>query len=211
MQRVFRAALVALPVAFALAPSIARAIDVTWPSDAAPRQINVTKDSTPGWLPAGNQIAEVRKATNDYFAAKDDGRSADAYGFLTEVNKQTRPLQSFADAISKFNLLAGPIKKRRVVMVTWTKDPARAPAPGVYVALDIVSLFANIDRHCGFLILYQPPSGGAFRVMREENNFLDNISASKIEQQHSSADLDRMWAQLSAHCPNYSGEPTALK
>jgi hypothetical protein len=195
-----------LAVGLILAPSAAGAIEPTWPPDSTPRQINVTSDSVPGWLPTEEQIAGVRKTTDDFFAAKDDGRSADAYGLLTDLNRQDQPFQGFSDAIQKFNLLSGPVKEQRIVTVTWTKNPAAAPAPGVYAALDVVSLFANIDRYCGFLILYQSPAGGPFRVMREENNFLDNATAEKIEQQHSRADVDRAWAQLSAHCPNYTAE-----
>jgi len=80
---------------------------------------------------------------------------------------------------------------------------AQAPLPGVYAAVDIVRGFANVDRYCGFLVLYQTPSGGDFKVMREELSFLDNGMAKTIQQQHSQAEVDKLWARLSAKCPNY--------
>ena len=74
-----------------------------------------------------------------------------------------------------------------------------APLPGIYAALDLVSRFANIDRHCGYLVLYQAPSGGVFQIMRQEDNFLDNVTA----KQSSPEEVDKIWAGLSAHCPGY--------
>jgi hypothetical protein len=91
------------------------------------------------------------------------------------------------------------VAERRITTVTWTKNPAHAPVPGVYAALDLVSRFANIDRHCGYLVLYQAPSGGAFQIMRDENNYMDNAAAAG----KAPAEVDRVWAALSARCPGY--------
>jgi hypothetical protein len=54
-------------------------------------------------------------------------------------------------------------------------------------------------------MLYQPPSGGDFRIMREEQNFLDNAAAKQIAAQGGS--VDAAWAKLSANCPNYKPDP----
>lgn len=200
MERYF-AALAAITVCLISVSGVAKAADLIWPQDAAPRQLKMTRDSAPGWRPTPSQIAEIHAVTDDYFAAKDNGQPSVAYGLLADMNKQDQTLQRFSEATLNFNEVAGPVKARQIVKVTWTKDPPRAPAPGVYVALDDVGRFANIDRYCGFVILYQPPSGGSFKVMREESNFLDNATALKIEQQRSRAEVETMWGQLSAHCP----------
>jgi len=199
--------IVCIVVFLFFAQSPVGAAQIIWPAVTAPPQINLTSDSAPGWLPSKEQIAEARKTTEQFLDAKDSGRSSEAYSFLADFNRKTQPFSSFADGLLKFNQEAGPVKERRIVTVTWTKDPAQAPSPGVYAALDIVSRFAKIDRHCGFIILYQSPLGGAFHVMREEINFLDNKTAKKIEQEHSKADVERAWAKLSTNCPNY---PTDL-
>ena len=83
--------------------------------------------------------------------------------------------------------------QRNILRITWTKDPAAAPFPGVYVAVDIAAHFGNVDRHCGYVVLYQRPSGGEFEIMREESNFIDNATAEAIERQQSRAVLDRSW------------------
>ena len=89
-------------------------------------------------------------------------------------------------------------------MATWTKDPPTAPAPGIYVAVDLSGQYANIDRQCGYIVLYQAPAGGSFQVLRTENNYLDNATAQQIELSQSHQALVDAWAKLSANCPNFS-------
>src|SRR5439155_9094548 len=132
------------------------------------------------------------KTAGDFLAAMDGGRYADAYGlFLADFNRRYQSLAQFSDRIGKFNAKAGAVKERRIVKVTWTKNPAQAPAPGVYAAIDLISRFANIDRHCGYIVLYQPPAGGDFRVTRQEDNYLDNATAESIAKDRSQADVDK--------------------
>ncbi len=207
MRPVVRAPIVCVTILLLFGSGPVRAAQIIWPPVTTPPQINITSDSSPGWLPSKEQIAEVRKTTEQFLDAKDGGRSSEAYSFLADANKRNLAFGAFADAVLSFNRKAGTVEERRIVAVTWTKDPAQSPSPGVYAALDIVSRFTNIDRHCGFLILYQSPSGGAFHVMREEDSFLENATAKKIAQQHSEADVDLAWSKLAASCPNY---PAAL-
>ena len=69
-----------------------------------------------------------------------------------------------------------------------------------------MSRFANVDRHCGYLVLYQPPSGGGFQVMREESNYMDNATAAGLAAQSPVA-AEQAWVKLSANCPNYRPAP----
>ncbi len=125
---------------------------------------------------------------------------------LEDGNKALQSFASFSRELSDFNKKAGLVVERRIVNVTWTKDPAQAPKPGVYAAIDLKSRFANIDRHCGYIVAYQASPGGAFKVAREESNFLTNADAASSEHQQSKATVEAAWAQLSSHCPNYPGE-----
>jgi hypothetical protein len=95
------------------------------------------------------------------------------------------------------------VKERRIVKLTWTKDPANAPAPGVYAVLDLASRFENIDRHCGYIILYQPDGGAPFLVQRFEQNFITNADAQTIALKQSVQALYQTWLNLSKRCPNY--------
>ena len=201
MQPLFGAAMITLALALMIEARVAVAADIVWPVETVPRQINITSDSAPGWRPSADQDAAIQMTTPPSLAARDEGRFADAYSLLTNENRRNQPFMAFATNVANFNRLAGPVVERRIVIVTWTKDPARAPAPGVYAAFDDNARCGNIDRYCGYLVLYQPPSGGAFQVMREEFNFIDSKTASEIERQRSRAGLDAVWNQMSAHCP----------
>ncbi len=183
----------------------ARADDPSPPPAAPARIVNITSDSAPGWLPSTDQARAATEAALAYLAAKDAGRAAAAYAMLEDGNRALQSFADFARALADFNARAGAVTERRIVTVTWTKDPAQAPKPGVYAAIDIVSRFANIDRDCGYVVVYQPPAGGAFRVAREEENLMTNADATVIERQHSEAGVEAAWSQLSARCPNYPG------
>lgn len=175
-----------------------------------PRVVNVTSDSEPGWAPSKEDEDRARKTALDYLADLDSGKYTDAYSFLAEIDRRDQPLPDFAKRAGEFNASAGAVVERRIVTVTWTKNPKAAPLPGVYAAIDLVSRFANVDRHCGFLVLFQAKSGGAFQVMREENNYIDNATALGITGKSGAAELDRAWADVSSHCPNYqTGKPPA--
>jgi hypothetical protein len=172
-------------------------------SSGGKRVINITSGSTPGWIPSEDQQRQIVKKSGEYFMALDQGQYDQAYGMLTDGMKQSLPLQSFIAQKKDFYAQSGAAKKRTVTNVNWTKDSPQAPFPGVFAAIDMASRYENIDRHCGFIILYQKPSGGEFEVMREEVNFITNAMAQNIIQKQSQSALDQAWAQMAAHCPNY--------
>jgi hypothetical protein len=166
-------------------------------------EINLTPDSSPGWTPTADQRQRAIKAVHVFLDAVESGRYAEAYGLQAELKKRDQTLEQFIQDAQKFQALAGPLKFWRVLKVTWTKDSARAPSAGIYVAVDLAGQFANVDRDCGYLVLFQPPSGGDFAVMRRENNYLDNATAHNIEEKQSKAGLAKVWSQASRYCPNY--------
>jgi hypothetical protein len=166
-------------------------------------ELDITSDSAPGWLPSTSQDPQVLVRTNDYFSALDQQQYQRAYAMMTEANRNLLSLAQFIRQNQEFHERSGPLVQRNILRITWTKDPAAAPFPGVYAAVDVAARFANVDRHCGYVVLYQGPSGGEFEVMREESNFIDNATAKAIERQQSGAFLDRSWAKLAANCPNY--------
>lgn len=169
----------------------------------APGAINVTSDSAPGWIPSERQRQDVIKSASDYLSALDEGRYDGAYAMMSELNKRTLPFAQFVDRNQKIHAQSGPLRQRSILKVTWTKDPAAAPLPGVYAAIDVASQYESVDRHCGYIVLYQKNDGDDFQVMRQEANFIDNAMAQKIEHEKSRAELDRLWAKLAANCPNY--------
>jgi hypothetical protein len=207
MQRQVQSLAVAAAIVLAIANGQpARAADPNQSEGGGTRIVNVTSDSAPGWLPSADQARAARDAAMAYLAASDAGRAEAAYAMLDDGNRALQPFADFARQLASFNSSAGAIVERRIVNVTWTKDPAQAPKPGVYAAIDIVSRFANIDRDCGYVVVYQAPAGGPFLVAREEANVMTNTEAATIERQQSASAGETAWSQLAARCPNYPGE-----
>jgi hypothetical protein len=204
-----RVQVVAATIMMASAMASAR---LAWAEGSSPsssseaRIVNVTPDSPTGWLPSKDQARAASETVRAYLAARDAGRTEAAYAMLEDANKAVQPFAEFSRQLADFNSRAGAVAERRIVTVTWTKDPAQAPKPGVYAAIDIVSRFAKIDRHCGYVVVYQSPAGGAFRVSGEQANFMTNADAATIERQKSRQVMEADWSQLSAQCPNYPGE-----
>jgi hypothetical protein len=193
-------------VAIAIATAAA-ALTLEFPPDTR-NEINLTTDSSPGWIPTiptAEQRQRVIQTVEAFLGAVEGARYADAYGMLSEINQRGQTLTQFTQDAQKFQAQAGPLKFWRVLKVTWTKDPApgHGPSPGVYAAVDLAAQFANVDRDCGFIVLYQPPAGGDFTIIRRENNFLDNATARNIEGKYSKAEVANQWRQLSRYCPNY--------
>lgn len=167
------------------------------------REVNITNDSAPGWLPSRILEDQVLKKTNDYFSALDRQQYERAYAMMAEAYQNLLPLSQFIQRNREFCERSGTVVRRNILKVTWTKDSAAAPFRGVYAAIDIATQFVNMDRHCGYVVLYQRPSGGDFEVMRHESNFIDNATAAGIEREKTRAVLDHMWAALATNCPNY--------
>jgi hypothetical protein len=170
----------------------------------SPAVIDVTSDSAPGWVPSAEQRAQVPRSTQDFLAALDSGQYQKAYGLMTENQRALETFDRFSKRVREFNTQAGAAKERRILKITWTKDPANAPAPGVYAAVDLASRFENIDRHCGYVVLYQRDVGVPFLVVRQEDNFITNEHARQIAMKQSPPAVDEIWGQLSKNCPNYA-------
>ena len=166
------------------------------------REVNVTTDSEKGWLPTVDQEKHAEKAARDYLAAQDQGKGTVAYAMLADLNRQSQPQKSYLENLAKFNAESGAVLEHRFIKTTWTKNPASAPLRGVYAAIDIVSRFARIDRHCGYLIVFQPLSGGDFRVMRQESAHMTNEAARGFERQGRGR-VEQAWASANRFCPNY--------
>lgn len=186
------------PLALAACLAVAATVAAAQP---APRQLYITADSEHGWRPTPELEAQARRAAFDYLDALDQGQAAAAYDRLADQNKARVARADYLRDAAVFHMKSGPVVRHAITRTTWTKDAPNGPAPGVYAAIDISSRYVKVDRHCGTLIMYQPPAGGDFRVMREDFTWIDNASASRF----TGREIETYWAQVSARCPNYAG------
>jgi hypothetical protein len=173
------------------------------PAVQRPIELNITKGSPAGWLPSPGQRQAAIDVMNDYLSRLDAGQYEQAYAMMTEGNRNLASLAKFAGPHQQFNARSGALKQRTVLKVTWGKDPPTGPLPGVYAAIDIAAAYANVDRYCGYVVMYQKSAGDRFEIMRHESNYLWNDDADRIEREKSRAALDQAWRQLAAYCPNY--------
>jgi Protein of unknown function (DUF4019) len=170
----------------------------------SPRQINVTRDSEPGWVPSVKLESQAKKAAEKYFEKFDTGKFEDAYAMLAEIFQQNAPQSQFVQYGEKILLDAGTLVTRRFLKITWTKDPPGGPIKGIFAAIDFTGKYEKADRNCGYIVLHQPPKMKEFKVIRIENNYLSNSMAKKIVKSKSQKVLDELWSQMSSNCPNYS-------
>ena len=122
--------------------------------------------------PSEAQQQAVLKATYSYLAAKDSSRLANAYAMLSRRAKLTMPERDWIAMTRDFNQQAGAVRARRVTDISWYRDPPEAPEPGLYVAADLNGAFENVELLCGY-VMWKLDSDGSFRLVREEQNFLE--------------------------------------
>ena len=127
-------------------------------------------------IPDAKLQRQLLERSYAYFAAKDGGRYEAAYAAFAASVRAYLTLDLYSAQSAAFNAAAGNGGERRIVRLTWERDPPDAPAPGLYVAADFVSRFPNLRLHCGYLMWHRE-ADGAFRIVREEQSFLEEATA----------------------------------
>ena len=189
-------------VALSLAASGAQALDQAAPPINA-RVVNITNDSAPGWIPSEALEAEAGLVVQNYFKLFDKGDDQALWNLASPGLQSLTTNAKYRSDNKRVRADLGRLKRIAVLQVTWTKDPAAAPAPGIYVAIDVAGQFSKTKRHCGYLVFYKVAPADPFRLARIENNFMTDATAKKIAAGKSSAEVTRLWSVVSANCPNY--------
>jgi hypothetical protein len=95
--------------------------------------------------------------------------------------KEAMHFDSWASHAKSQNAKAGHILNRRVLKITWYKDPPSAPEPGIYAAADFAGQFENDPIYCGYLAWHRS-ADGKLRIVREEENLIDKGSIANMRQ-----------------------------
>jgi Protein of unknown function (DUF4019) len=144
-----------------------------------PPAIPQTTSAPDGWKPLASDQSQIETQTYRYYGAKDAGDYAAAYATFAEAMKEAAHFDSWATNAKAQNAKAGHILNRLVLKITWYKDPPSAPEPGIYAAADFSGRFENDPIYCGYLVWHRS-ADGKFRVIREEENFIDRGSIAKM-------------------------------
>jgi Protein of unknown function (DUF4019) len=172
----------------------------------SPRQINVTSNSEPGWVPSLELERSAEAAAVSYFKKFDAEKFVDSYDMLADIFRKNATRQQFIGYGEKVAADTGGIVSRRFLKTTWTKDPLNGPFNGIFAAIDFTGKYVNAKRNCGYIVMYQSPKEEGFKVLRIENNYIPNSMANEIIKTKSQKTLDALWAQMSRSCPNYKAE-----
>ncbi|MES2318484.1 MAG: DUF4019 domain-containing protein [Pseudomonadota bacterium] len=157
--------------------------------ESEPAEVGSAANSIP-FTPTEDQVKRVELQSEQYFAARDQGRYQDAYAMLAPSFRQVTPLERWQSRTAAFNQRAGAVSQRAVRKITWYQDPPNTQ-PGIYAAVDFDSQFALMTLHCGFLA-WRMQADGSFLLVREEENGLDRVTAQKMRP----ADLGLVRAQF---------------
>jgi Protein of unknown function (DUF4019) len=130
----------------------------------------------PDWRPTAELEKAIELLTYTYFSWKDARNYKQAYALLST----TTPFEQWQSSAEKFNSQAGEVRSRKIKKITWYKDPAHAPQPGLYAAVDFAGQFVNVDTHCGYVVWHQGPKDSSFRLVREEENFIPKEIGQKL-------------------------------
>jgi hypothetical protein len=130
------------------------------------------------WAPAEVDSQLVAARTRQYLAQKDKSDLAQAYSQFSDGMKAGAHFDSWSKTVESFNSKAGPVKARKILKVSWVKDPPGVD-PGFYAAVDYAGRFQNINYECGYVAWYRD-SSGRLTIVREEEGYIDRESEAKM-------------------------------
>lgn len=123
------------------------------------------------WAPSETDKREALAFTTRWLALKDEGKGEQAYALFSPLFREKVAFADWNARLGKFRGMAGPVRERRIVRVTWFKDPPQADVPGVYAALEVHGGFERIPEHLEKVILYRAPGAASFSVLRNEVDY----------------------------------------
>jgi Protein of unknown function (DUF4019) len=130
------------------------------------------------WSPTEADSQLVAARTQEYLAQKDKGELAQAYSQFSDGMKASARFDSWSKTIEDLNAKAGLVKARKILKVSWMKDPPGVD-PGFYAAVDYAGRFQNITYECGYVAWYRE-SSGRLTIVREEEGYIDRESEAKM-------------------------------
>jgi Protein of unknown function (DUF4019) len=131
------------------------------------------------YAPGAADTAEMQRLSAEYLGHLDRGEYEKAHAMYSAEMRAMAPLREWRKFVSESAAAWGALERRDQANVTWYLDPANAPRPGLYVAVDYVSRYANLAQHTEFLVWYRELEGMPFVLARHEINAVDKKSAAK--------------------------------
>lgn len=131
------------------------------------------------YVPSAADSAEIQRLSARYFGHIDRKEYDAAHAMFTDGMRALAPLREWRAFMREEPRKWGALEHREQANVTWYDDPPNAPKPGLYVAVDYVSRYANLAQHTEFLVWYRERDGMPFALTRHETNAVDKASAAR--------------------------------
>ncbi|MBY0567069.1 MAG: DUF4019 domain-containing protein [Hyphomonadaceae bacterium] len=148
------------------------------------------------------RVAAAATARDAFWQALERNDLASARAMWTEDMQAEQTEEDFVADAGRLRRQTGAVIERRVMRTTIYDNTPGAPAPGVYIAFDIVARFENVDRFCGYIIMHQASEGQPFRVSRIDQTMMENSAAAAWDGQGQTT--DQAWQQLATQfCPGW--------
>jgi len=123
------------------------------------------------WAPTEDDKRVVPEVAKRFLAHKDAVGGAAAYAMFSQAFRDKVPFEGWNARLVTFGKMAGAVRERRLVQITWFNDPPQAPVPGTYAALQFHGSFEHIPQHLENVILHRARGSEEFLVLRNEVDF----------------------------------------
>jgi hypothetical protein len=138
------------------------------------------------YSPTPRDTGEIDRLTGVYFGALERADYATAYALFTPEMRGSMLLGEFTRQSTRTREQVGELLARKRTQVGWQLDPPDAAGPGLYVAVDFVTDYANAAHTPEYLIWYRAPGPTiSFQLLRHEANY--HVDAAKGDSPRTSA------------------------
>ena len=110
---------------------------------------------------------EALRFSNDWLDQFVAGNSDATFDLLAPTFQRNLTREVWRKEVEKERADLGKQTSRTLRRIVWYQDPANAPLPGLYAAVEYDSVFENSDLHFQYLMLHSQDNL-PFRVMRRE-------------------------------------------
>lgn len=170
----------------------------------APQEMSMTIAApvppAPDSPPDEDDAATIHAHTRAYFLAKESADADAAYRLLsTEMASYATP-REWEESRASVNAQMGPGAQTNLLRLTWYDNPAGAPTPGRYAAVDYEVTYPSRGFTCGYVMWLRQADGGYLLVREEEGQATPDIVADLPPEQ-----IAAIRAQL--HCRDQGTQP----
>ncbi|MFT3807258.1 DUF4019 domain-containing protein [Arenimonas sp.] len=133
-------------------------------------------------VPTAQESAVIDRLTGEYFRALDAGEYDKAYAMQTPELQAMAGLSEWSAYMRDEAKTLGRPLSRKQAKLTWYLDPPNSPRPGLYVAVDFQSTYANAQQGSEYVIWFRGHDEFDFRLMRHEQNFMHDAAKGKAAE-----------------------------